>query len=75
MQIKETSVTIRKIVASEGHILTNGNTYGKIVYLGVNDNPDSWTEITEEEYEALRPANEPEEAEAIDEEAEREENG
>lgn len=74
MQIKETSVTIRKIVASEGHILTNGNTYGKTVYLGVNDNPDSWAEITEE-YEALRHTNEPEEAEAIDEEAECEENG
>lgn len=43
------------ITASEGMVLTNGEAYGKDVYLGVNDSPDNWWEITEEEYaEILR---------------------
>ncbi len=37
--------------ASEGKILTNGEAYGKTVYLGVNDKPENWYEITEAEYE------------------------
>lgn len=37
-------------MASDGFVLTNGEVYGKIIYLGVNDSPDNWHEITEEEY-------------------------
>ena len=40
-----------KLVASEGKVLTNGETYGKIVFLGNADSPDNWYEITEEEKE------------------------
>ena len=29
----------------EGMILTNGETYSKRVYLGVNDTPENWHEI------------------------------
>ena len=29
----------------EGMILTNGDTYSKRVYLGVNDTPKNWHEI------------------------------
>ena len=32
--------------------ITNGETFSKIVYLGVNDSIDNWTEITNEEKEA-----------------------
>lgn len=39
-----------KLIASDGMILTDGEAYGKIVYLGVNDKPENWYEITEEEY-------------------------
>ena len=46
---KET-ITRIKLTASEGHILTNGENYGRIVYLGQGDNGDKWYEITEEEY-------------------------
>ena len=34
-------------------ILTNGDVYGKEVFLSVSEQPESWYEITEEEYEYL----------------------
>lgn len=40
-----------KIVASEGNWLTNGELYGKIVYLCESNSPDDWYEISEEEYQ------------------------
>lgn len=46
----ETTITLRKLTASVGHILTNGDVYGKEVYLGVNDSADNWHEITDAEY-------------------------
>ena len=44
------------IEADEGMVLTNGNTFGSIVYLGKNDSIDNWHEITEEEAERLQNA-------------------
>lgn len=41
-----------KLVAPEGMVLTNGETFGKIVFLGNTDSPDNWREIPEEEMEA-----------------------
>jgi hypothetical protein len=38
--------------ADEGMTLTNGETFGKVVYLGKNDSADNWHEITDEEAEA-----------------------
>lgn len=46
----ETTITLRKLTASAGHILTNGDVYGKEVYLGVNDSAENWREITDAEY-------------------------
>ena len=40
-----------KMVATDGMILTNGETYGTEVYLGSGDSPDNWWEISREEYE------------------------
>ena len=40
-----------KMVATDGMILTNGETYGTEVYLGSGDSPDNWWEITIAEYE------------------------
>ena len=46
----ETTITMRKLTASEGYVLTNGDVYGKEVYLGVNDAAENWHEITDAEY-------------------------
>lgn len=48
-----TIIEIRKITASAGYVLTNGEAYGKEIYLGCNDTPENWHEITEEEYEEI----------------------
>jgi hypothetical protein len=42
------------ITASEGHMLTNGETYGKSVSLGKGDSIDNWHEVTYAEYEKWR---------------------
>jgi hypothetical protein len=40
-------VTVLK--ADEGMTLTNGEAFGKVVYLGRNDSADNWHEITDED--------------------------
>lgn len=50
------NVEIIYIQAEKGKVLTNGEAYvtsDRKVALGVNDSPDNWHEITEEEYEAI----------------------
>ena len=44
---------LRKITASYGMVLTNGETFGKEIYLGVNDSEANWREITDAEYEKI----------------------
>ena len=46
----ETTIMLRKLTASEGHTLTNGDAYGKEIYLGINDKAENWHEITDAEY-------------------------
>lgn len=41
------------LTASEGHILTDGENYGRIVYLASGDDGSKWYEITEEEYQRI----------------------
>jgi hypothetical protein len=45
-------VTVLK--ADEGFTLTNGEAFGKVVYLGKNDTKDNWHEITDEEAEEMQ---------------------
>jgi hypothetical protein len=54
------------IQADEGMMLTNGDTFGSIVYLGKNDGIDNWHEITEAEAERLQNAETPTEEEATE---------
>ena len=42
-----------KMVATEGMIYTNGETYGREIFLGSGDSPDNWWEITEAEYNKI----------------------
>ena len=52
------------LYAKEGKVLTNGETYGKMIYLADGVSPDSFYEITDAEYaeieERERLANMPE---------------
>ena len=41
------TIELIKLVASEGMTLTNGEAYGKEVYLGKNDKAENWYEITD----------------------------
>ena len=50
--MKVTTIELRKLEASEGMTLTNGEVYGKEIYLGVNDAPENWSEIPESEVPA-----------------------
>ena len=43
----------KHIIANEGCILTNGETYGKEIHLAEGVSEDSFYEITQEEYEAI----------------------
>ena len=47
------TIELRKLTASTGYVLTNGEVYGKEIYLGCNDSPDNWREITEAEYKKI----------------------
>ena len=46
----ESTIQITKLTASEGHVLTNGEAYGKEIYLGKFDSAENWHEITDAEY-------------------------
>ncbi len=48
------TIELRKLTAAEGMTLTNGEAFGKEVYLGVSDSPKNWREITDEEAALLR---------------------
>ena len=47
------TITRIKLTASEGMILTDGENYGKEVYLAEDAEQSLWYEITQEEYEKL----------------------
>jgi hypothetical protein len=57
----ETNITLRKLTADEGKVLTNGEAYGKEIYLGIYDSPENWHEITDAEYAQILAAQEKEE--------------
>lgn len=46
----------RVLIASEGMTYTNGNTFSKEVWLGLNDSKNNWYEITDAEAEERKEA-------------------
>lgn len=54
------------LTADIGMMLTNGETFGKTVCLGMGDTIDNWHEITEEEAERLQNTETPTEDEATE---------
>ena len=43
-----------KLTAAEGMTLTNGEAFGKTVWLASGDRPGNWREVTDEEAETMR---------------------
>ena len=43
------NITLIKLTAADGMVLTDGASYGKEVYLGSNDSAERWSEIPESE--------------------------
>ena len=41
----------RMLIADEGKVLTNGETYASVVYLGVDEDENNWSEIDKTENE------------------------
>lgn len=56
--MEKTTIKITKLTASEGMTLTNGESYGKEVYLGCNDKAENWHEIPDEEVPKEEPPDE-----------------
>lgn len=48
------TIQLRKLTAEEGMTLYNGNAFGKEIYLGKNDSPENWWEITDAEAQRLQ---------------------
>ena len=36
---------LRKLTADPGKVLTNGETWGETVYLGIYDTPENWQQV------------------------------
>lgn len=49
------------LIARDGYVYTNGETFSNIIRLGINDSADNWHEIPDEEAQAMMEA-EPEAA-------------
>lgn len=63
--MEKTTISLIKLTASNGMVLTNGEAYGKEIYLGCNDSIENWHEITDAEYEEIVKAEEEKLAESI----------
>lgn len=58
--MKTETLTVNIIKAEKGKILTDGNIYGRTIYLAKNRSPEEFHEITEAEYEEIQKQNEAE---------------
>lgn len=58
--MKTETVSATVLRADEGRILTDGEIYGKTIYLAKNRSAEEFHEITEEEYEEIQKQNEAE---------------
>ena len=48
------TITRIKLTASEGMVLTDGTTYGKIIYLAEGTSPSTFYEISDAEYARIQ---------------------
>lgn len=58
--MKTETITTMLLKADEGKVLTDGEVYGRTIYLANNRSPEEFHEITEAEYEEIQKQNEAE---------------
>lgn len=58
--MKTETLTVNIIKAEKDKILTDGEIYGRTIYLAKNRSPEEFHEITEAEYEEIQKQNEAE---------------
>lgn len=63
--MREEKIILRKLTAADGYILTNGEVYGKEIYLGKNDKEENWYEISAAEYAIIKAGQEKEDLENV----------
>lgn len=51
--MQKEQVVINKLIADSGKILTDGETFGRVIFLGKGRTADEFYEITEEEYNKI----------------------
>lgn len=59
--MQESKIEVKKLTAEKGMVLTNGEAFSQVggsVFLGKNDSKENWREITEAEYEKMKPTEE-----------------
>ena len=53
------------LTADEGRVITNGEIYGKTLFLAETDSPDNYHEITQAEYDEIAAEQDAPEAENV----------
>ena len=51
--MKIETITRRKLTASDGMVLTEGENYGRVIFLSEDAYASAWHEITDAEYEKI----------------------
>ena len=51
--MKTEYITTTKLTADEGMVLTNGKTYGKVIYIADAELPTDYCEITDAQYQRM----------------------
>ena len=54
--MKTTKITLTKLVASDGMMLTDGQSFGKEIYIGKGSDPPVWREVSEAEASEMQAA-------------------
>lgn len=52
--MKTENIALQSLKADDGMVLTNGEIFSDLIYLGVLDSPENWREVTKEEAERMK---------------------
>lgn len=60
--MKTAKITLTKLVASDGFLLTDGSSFGQEIYVGKGSDPSIWREVSEAEAAEMQAAMEAQQA-------------